>query len=241
VCPELKKYPIASQKDREAGAYNLKGITEKLRQAGDAAFEAAVQATDLVAENVPYALDIVSRASWHAAKSLAREGRHTPKRITLHHTEGHVTHSLEDSKQAIRNVQEYHKVTRGWGDIGYHYWIDGDGRLFEGRPEKQMGAHTLYHNEDNIGIAIQGSYETAPPSGPAILGFIHLAVAVALDNDMDVDDPDFLKGHRDWGGNDTNCPGTALHNMLPKLREVIAEKVKAARSSGRNRVALALL
>jgi hypothetical protein len=241
----LKKFAIVPAKDggKDEGklAGNWKGITDAVRKKGEAAFEAAVSAFDLVADHMPDSLDIVSRASWKAAKSFAREGHDTPKRITLHHTEGHVTHSLEDSKSAIRNVQEYHRTTRGWGDIGYHYWIDGDGRLFEGRPEKQMGAHTLAHNEDNIGIAIQGNYESVPPTGPQILGFIHLATAVALDNNMDVDDPDFLKGHRDWSGNDTNCPGTALHNMLPKLREVIAEKVKAARSAGRNQVALALL
>ena len=33
----------------------------------------------------------------------------------------------------IQNIYRFHSVTKGWGDIGYNFIIDRQGRIFEGR------------------------------------------------------------------------------------------------------------
>ncbi len=44
----------------------------------------------------------------------------------------------------------------GWKDIGYHYVIDIDGTIEQGRPLDQVGAHTKDHNAKTIGICYVG-------------------------------------------------------------------------------------
>ena len=44
----------------------------------------------------------------------------------------------------------------GWKDIGYHYVVDLDGTIEQGRPLDQVGAHTKDHNAKTIGICYVG-------------------------------------------------------------------------------------
>jgi len=67
----------------------------------------------------------------------------------------------------IQNIYRYHAVTRGWGDIGYHYIIDYWGNIYEGRygGNGVRGAHTYYDrkcdnfNIGSVGILLMGNYE----------------------------------------------------------------------------------
>lgn len=52
-------------------------------------------------------------------------------------------------------IDRIHKE-RGFREIGYHYVIRRDGHIEVGRPEHVMGAHTLGHNRDSIGICMAG-------------------------------------------------------------------------------------
>ena len=46
----------------------------------------------------------------------------------------------------------------GWSDIGYHYLIDRDGTVTEGRPVERSGAHARGHNKGSVGIALWGGH-----------------------------------------------------------------------------------
>lgn len=56
-------------------------------------------------------------------------------------------------------------------DIGYHFIIGGDGKVYEGRPWYKVGAHTKYHNKFSLGIALIGDYDKDCPD-PAMLDLI---------------------------------------------------------------------
>lgn len=59
-------------------------------------------------------------------------------------------------------IRRWHKQ-RGWRDIGYHFVIDRDGTVAEGRDVSQVGAHVKGHNTGTIGICLlggKGSSET---------------------------------------------------------------------------------
>ena len=44
----------------------------------------------------------------------------------------------------------------GWFDIGYHAIITSDGRYFQGRPDKIIGAHCKGDNADSLGVCVTG-------------------------------------------------------------------------------------
>lgn len=81
--------------------------------------------------------------------------RTSTNRIITHHAAG---------MTSTNNVHDYHKNTNGWAGIGYHYFIDTDGTINEGRPLTAIGAHTEGHNYDSIGICLNGNFEESKPS-----------------------------------------------------------------------------
>lgn len=53
------------------------------------------------------------------------------------------------------DIRKWHK-DRGWEDIGYHFVIDLDGTVENGRNEEMVGAHTSGYNNNSIGICYVG-------------------------------------------------------------------------------------
>ena len=58
----------------------------------------------------------------------------------------------------VNEVRKWHMKDNGWSDIGYHFLIDRDGKVVEGRPLERSGAHTKGHNKSSIGIALFGGH-----------------------------------------------------------------------------------
>jgi len=56
----------------------------------------------------------------------------------------------------IAEIRRWHVEDNGWSDIGYHYIIDRNGAVGQGRPVSQIGAHVGGHNHDSIGICLIG-------------------------------------------------------------------------------------
>ena len=109
-------------------------------------------------------LQVLPRSSWKA-KSLIRS-RVTPMskifRVTLHHS-GEAAGINASSKWAtgreILRIQRYHQGNKGWADIGYHYIVDREGRVWQGRPVSYQGAHARGDaNKGNVGIVVLGNY-----------------------------------------------------------------------------------
>ena len=62
----------------------------------------------------------------------------------------------KSAKQKTAEVRRWHVSDRGWSDIGYHYLIDRDGTVTEGRPLERTGAHAKGHNTGSVGISLFG-------------------------------------------------------------------------------------
>lgn len=58
----------------------------------------------------------------------------------------------------VAEIRRWHVKDRGWKDIGYHYLIDRDGEVAEGRPLDVVGAHVAGHNTGTIGISLLGGH-----------------------------------------------------------------------------------
>lgn len=76
----------------------------------------------------------------------------------------HCTATAEGKDYSVDTIRKWH-LKRGWRDIGYHFLVQRDGTVDEGRPIEQSGAHTKGHNWDSIGISYVGGVEAKKTNG----------------------------------------------------------------------------
>ena len=60
-------------------------------------------------------------------------------------------------------VDQYHK-SLGWGSIGYHYFIEVNGELKQGRQDNEEGAHTIGRNNQSLGICLANNFDLTMPT-----------------------------------------------------------------------------
>lgn len=144
-------------------------------------------------------MDIVSRREWGAKppKGIPQAVIWTSQNdLWLHHTAG-------PESQTPAQIQAFHQgPSRGWSDVGYHYLIDSEGTVYEGRGREVWGAHSPGKNHE-ASVALIGDYSTKRPSDEQ-----HRAVYDLLE---------FLgarkvRGHRE--NTSTSCPGDAAYSMI---------------------------
>lgn len=80
--------------------------------------------------------------------------------IVIHHTAGTFTDNLLESKKELQRIYKMQAIDRKWRDVAYHFFIDGAGNIFEGTlgGKYSIGAHTYWHNNGTIGIALMGDF-----------------------------------------------------------------------------------
>ena len=110
----------------------------------------------------------------------------------------------------VHAIQAYHRDSLGWADIGYHYLVGRDGRVYEGRALTAQGAHSGgVNNKNNLGVSVIGNFSCGlPPAAQlrAVAAFLaDRRAAYGLSGAT-------LLGHRDFGP--TECPGNALYAWL---------------------------
>lgn len=179
---------------------------------------------------------IVSRSEWGAQSyrgAPAPLGQ--PQRITIHHAAGSVVSS--GGVAEMRSVQDYHMRSNGWDDIGYHYVIMPDGKIYKGRAdyragEYAMGAHVGGHNANNLGVMLYGNFERQDPTRAQLASAGQLVAWLAKTHDLKIERGRTLFGHRDFGG--SLCPGARLHDDLEEIaRHANSEKVCVGGAGGR--------
>lgn len=163
-------------------------------------------------------LGIVTRGSWGARATRCTSRDASKSRMAIHHTVG----PSQNPERQMRGIQRYHMDSRGWCDVGYHFLVGADGRVFEGRPLHLLGAHVGGNNTGNIGISFIGcfhssgcasSWGSTRPSAAAIegagrlLGALSRLYGIALDTSR-------VRGHRDHSGQTTSCPGEHLRAAI---------------------------
>lgn len=150
------------------------------------------------------------------------------KKFIIHHTA--TTSNLDDPEQAIRDIYYYHAITRGWGDIGYNYIIDQDGKIYEGRygGEGVIGAHAGPGNNGSIGISILGNYEEEEVPEKVIKALGKFISKKSKIHGINTEGNSLFRGqempnvfgHKDIMS--TDCPGVYLYEKLPVIRSIAA-------------------
>ena len=117
--------------------------------------------------------------------------------------------------EARRLIAQGKRVKYPWGDIGYHWFITGDGKLHKGRDEQWVGAHAktagYSMNYQSLGIALTGNFEVENPAKEQIATLDELLQRLRAKYNIPKEK---VLGHREIP-HSTLCPGK---NFLPYLR-----------------------
>ncbi|MEZ4435254.1 MAG: peptidoglycan recognition family protein, partial [bacterium] len=141
----------------------------------------------------------------------------SPYRASVHHTAGPVDSGSPDETATMRQIQAFHIDSRGWCDVGYHFVVSHRGQIFEGRRDpRRPAAHVGNQNTGNVGTSLMGNFENEQVNADQFdatvrtVRWIHDTYGVALNRDA-------VRGHREWPGQATACPGRNMFNRLDEL------------------------
>jgi hypothetical protein len=95
----------------------------------------------------------------------------TPKVVITHHTGGTDQYPLLDSSHhTVDIVNRWHKsrwpgfVSRRGYHVGYHYFIEKNGRVTQTREHDEEGAHCIGMNRSSIGVCFAGNFDVTYPT-----------------------------------------------------------------------------
>ncbi len=150
--------------------------------------------------------------------------------VVIHHT---------NNSYDIRSNEAKHK-SQGYAALGYHFFIFGNGRIFEGRPLEVMGSHAGVGKKKGaladpdwgkIGIVLQGDYhvkdnwfewasETSFPEKQknALVELLEGLQKKYLVNKV------LMHKEIDRGGKGTVCPGDYLYEPIEDIRQKLFKK-----------------
>ena len=112
--------------------------------------------------------------------------------IAFHHT--------ANTNWNVKDVETYHVFNNGWNAIGYNYFIEKDGTIYEGRGLNKASAISG-HNSHIISICLAGNFEKEIPTDAQYKASREL-IAHLTKNIVSIKK---ITLHKDW--NQTLCPG----------------------------------
>lgn len=153
---------------------------------------------------------IVSVAAWGGTPSDPAFARKQEiNYITLHH-QGEPFPQGKDPVAYLRNLQTWSRTTKKWLDIPYHYIIDLDGRIYEGRNIEYAGdTNTSYDPKGHALIEVVGNFEEVQPNQKQLDATVDLMALLAKKYKVSLDG---IHGHKDYA--QTACPGENLYRYL---------------------------
>jgi len=190
-------------------------------------------------------LNVHQRSSW-GADLPPKSGfeRETVRFLLVHHTAS--SNNYDDPRTVIRTAYRFHtRAAKGWGDVAYHFFVAGDGSVWEGRAGSLAGPVVADATGGNQGwaqlVCLIGNHADRPPTAAAQASLVKvlkwLTWRYRLDSDPGatanyvsrgsdkltsgtaVTTP-IISGHRD--ATFTACPGEAAYALLPTWRNQVS-------------------
>jgi hypothetical protein len=185
---------------------------------------------------------IISRDKW-GAKAPITEGRdYFPIDGDLgdYYDSIAIHHSGNTDSPSIADIQKKHHES-GEADVGYHYAIDSNGVIYEGRPLGIVGSHIAMANSNVIGIVLLGDYHKESFGNSEKLSqksLISLKNLIKyLHNKYDVSNG--INGHNGFNcGGYTECPGNKLEKWIPIIAEKLGLPLAKCKTTGGDKLIL---
>ena len=118
----------------------------------------------------------------------------------------HCSATRRNQRFTVDMLRDCHNARFNGKGIGYHYYIEKDGHLYQTRDEEEVGIHARHYNAHSIGICYEGGLDengkdtdTRTPEQRAAL--------IALLRSLKIDYPDAqIMGHCELEGVHKACP-----------------------------------
>ena len=118
----------------------------------------------------------------------------------------HCSATRRNQRFTVDMLRDCHNARFNGKGIGYHYYIEKDGHLYQTRDEEEVGIHARHYNAHSIGICYEGGLDengkdtdTRTPEQRAAL--------IALLRSLKIDYPDAqIMGHSELEGVHKACP-----------------------------------
>jgi hypothetical protein len=162
------------------------------------------------------ALKVYPRARWNARAPHLMVSQDQPAEAFLHHSDDTSPERWDTfAEQAahMRELQNFHMLTRGWSDIAYAYIVFQPygkltrARVFEGRDYHKVPAAQLGHNTGTLPICVVGNFER-----DGVKRNTRYVIEQLIRKHPSVNT---LGGHRDVVS--TTCPGDHLYAEIPRI------------------------
>ena len=184
----------------------------------------------------PFRPSIVARAEW-GARPLNLEA---PEEFGLYNAQNNpggvlyytgnlsavlntiVVHHSAYPDTGPEEVQDLHMQGRGFADVAYHFLIDSDGIIYEGRKINIRGAHVRGFNTGSVGIVLLGNFNETSPKQTQMGSLEKLVDHLRYTYEIR-----YLAGHKgypDQSPDGTECPGDSLYGLLPDLASSLGMK-----------------
>ena len=159
--------------------------------------------------NCQSSFKIISVKEWGGTPPPFTFAEHKIERITIHH--GGVEFKKDQDPVAyLKHLQEWSRTEKGWMDIPYHYLIDLDGKIYEGRNINYPGdTNTTYDPRGHALICVIGNYEIQKPNEKQLQSLAWLCAQLSKRYHVSLDS---IKAHKDYA--QTACPGKNLYQYL---------------------------
>lgn len=172
---------------------------------------------------------ILSRQDWRAKKPIKKMKQHEPSYITIHHSATSQKRHIRIERK-MRNLQNFSQSAarlanghfkKAWADVPYHFYIDVNGKIAEGRDMRYSGdTNTNYDPSGHILVVLEGNFEKTQPSTLQLQSLEKLVFWLASLWEIS---PNKIKGHKDYAS--TVCPGKNLENQLSKIRQSVGSSM----------------
>jgi len=121
-----------------------------------------------------------------------------------------------------QEVQDLHMDRRGFADIAYHFLIDAEGTIYEGRELNVRGAHVQGFNTGSVGIVLLGNFNDEQPTQFQLTSLRALVDYLRYTYEIR-----YLAGHKDYpdqSPDGTECPGNNLYPLLSDIARDLGMK-----------------
>lgn len=134
-----------------------------------------------------------------------------PDKLMIHHTGGTQDNPMFDTSHLTFDAVRAYHLSLSWQTIGYHFFIEKDGKITQGRPVTMEGAHCRGQNRTSIGICLAGNFNNTLPTQEQEKSLAFLVEKLKKEHNITE-----VRPHRAYAN--TDCYGTGLaDNWAEKL------------------------
>ncbi len=116
----------------------------------------------------------------------------------------HCTATPAGRRVSVADIDSWHRQ-RGFNGIGYHYVVELDGHIAQGRPVHLTGAHCKGHNSNSIGVVYVGGLDADGRAADTRTAAQRKALAGLLDDLRKLYPGAAIHGHRDFAAKECPC------------------------------------